>query len=169
MSLTLCFRYCPYVALVGLVILLIAVVPGGSSRKEFIPWLTLLFTALSFFTVSLAPILYHLGVHQTDGGRTGRWFSASDFLHILGPRSNLSGPPSDEESAVNLSDVDPRMGPNWDSQTRGFFADETAHPQVDGARDTRPEPFHIAAFAPRAGASRDFEASSLEPLLGSQD
>jgi hypothetical protein len=145
-------RFGPYTAAVALVLLLVAVLAAGSSRKEFIPWLPLFIASLSLITVSIHEISLHFEPRRVsfipedtftgvsiDGWseRSSRTISTQQRPQPLpestrrdsllfarhGPSSRTSDRTSTNVTDISLSSIVGQCRPQWDARTRAYFPD----------------------------------------------
>ncbi|KAK4218185.1 hypothetical protein QBC37DRAFT_7188 [Rhypophila decipiens] len=145
-------RFGPYTAPPALLLLLLAVLPAGPSRKDLIPWLPLFIVSCSLGTVAVDKASKHLRLRRgselmaddfsgvaidswsensfrTVSDRQGRRTpSQSNRLHPLyfgrfGPSSQYSYQ-ARSESDITLGGVIGQPRPSWDAQTQGYFETE---------------------------------------------
>ncbi|KAK4111932.1 hypothetical protein N656DRAFT_790084 [Canariomyces notabilis] len=80
-------RFGPFTAAVAILLLIVAVLSSGSSRKELIPWLPLFIVASSLITVAL----HKMAQHMAPGRLSIAANSECDFSGVsIGERSELS-------------------------------------------------------------------------------
>lgn len=189
------FRFGPYTVPIALLLLLLAVLPAGPSRKDLIPWLPLFIVFCSLGTVAIDKASNNLRLRRggefvpdelsgvsfdswsdhtfpTASDRRGRRPpSQSNRLHPIyfgryGPSSQYSHP-SRSESDITLGGVVGQIRQTWDTQTRGYFD--------TGAADVALEPTgQVQADVMRSMEPEEDQFSESQsnlsdhPLLGSQ-
>ncbi|KAM7194305.1 hypothetical protein V8F20_008052 [Naviculisporaceae sp. PSN 640] len=188
-------RFGPYTAPAGLLLLLLAVLFAGPSRKDLVPWLPLFIVSCSLVTVAIHEASEDLrrrrrsGLiqHELSGVSIDSWSedsfrtastrygrrapSQSNRLHSIyfghnGPSSHYSCP-TRSGSDITLGDVIGQLRPTWDAQTQGHFDTEAADIFLDPAGQIHAEVDR--AMAPEQDQTSDFQSHrSDHPLLGNQ-
>lgn len=179
-----CSRFGLFTVAVALVLLLVAVLSAGSSRRELIPWVPLFITCSSLITVAIYELSQQTrarsipqGVEEEFSGvsidtwsdrslRTvsgplepGLPFESTRFnplyFALQGPSPRTSQRTSTNATELSLGSVAGRCRPQWDSQTRSFFPDDLPELGAQGG--------------PHSGDSQGYENSQdPDPDSGSE-
>jgi hypothetical protein len=171
-------RFGPFTAAAALVLLFLAVLAAGSSRKELTPWLPLFIASLSLITVAIYEISRHIGpcplsvsAHDEFSGvsigagseRSLRTLSTQqgpppllesnrmDPLYFArhGPSSRSSHRTGTDGTEISLSGVVGERRPEWDAPTQSYFFN-TTFPEQDPAGEP-----HVRSSSPEGGHSPD--------------
>lgn len=150
----------------ALILLLVAVLSAGSTRRELIPWLPLFIASLSLVTVAIYEIFQHartrpLSITAEDslsGVSIDTWSERSlrtwsgprepqvpaesnRFDPLLwslhGPSSRCSHRTDTDATELSLSSVVGQFREDWDAHTRSHFRDDIS-PEPNSHREAHP-------------------------------
>jgi len=154
-------RFGPFTAAAALVLLFLAVLAAGPSRKELTPWLPLFIASLSLITVAIYEISRHIGPCplsvsaddefsgvsiDTGSERSLRTLSTQQSPQQLlesnrmdplyfdrhGPPSRSSHRTGTDGTEISLSGVVAQRRSEWDAHTQSYFPNST-FPEQDPA------------------------------------
>ncbi|KAL2263233.1 hypothetical protein VTK26DRAFT_7652 [Humicola hyalothermophila] len=148
-------RFGPFTATVALILLVVAVLSGGSTRSEIIPWLPVFIASLSLATVAIHELsqctaarpLSYTTEDEFSGVAVDAWSERSlltlptsqghrapsqsnrfdpPFYAHQGPSSRCSHRTDAGATEITLSGVVGQCREHWDAQTRKYFDRDTS-------------------------------------------
>ncbi|KAJ4297101.1 hypothetical protein N0V88_004018 [Collariella sp. IMI 366227] len=157
-------RYGPFTAAAALIILIVAVLSAGPSRKELIPWLPVFIASLSLITVAIYEVSQFHGLRplsfavedEFSGVSIDTWSERSyrtlstqpgpqplfesnrlDRLYFVhnGPASRSSHRTGTAATDITLSGVAGQCQPHWDPQTLSHFRGDTLLPEEEDMQE----------------------------------